>query len=87
MAATSNPCKGKHTFQLLYQTSNHSHDPYMNLLALLNSGEKHNSSYAETVDVLEMSKLSFAHHIAYEQKAYSSKFLEHGFLLTFHKCN
>lgn len=50
---------------------------YMNMLAFLKSGQKDNSGYVDTADALEMSKIRFAHHIAYERKADSSKFLEH----------
>lgn len=47
------------------------------MLAFLKSGQKDNSGYVDTADALEMLKRRFAHHIAYERKADSSKFLEH----------
>ncbi|KAM3347174.1 hypothetical protein ACQJBY_021257 [Aegilops geniculata] len=50
---------------------------YMNMLAFLKSGQKDTSGYVDTADALEMLKRRFAHHIAYERKADSSKFLEH----------
>ncbi|XBI62406.1 hypothetical protein VPH35_043028 [Triticum aestivum] len=50
---------------------------YRNMLAFLRSGQKDNSGYVDTADALEKSKIIFAHHIAYERKADSSKFLEH----------
>ncbi|KAF7028110.1 hypothetical protein CFC21_040075 [Triticum aestivum] len=50
---------------------------YMDMLAFLKSGQKDNSGYVDTADALEMLKRRFAHHIAYERKEDSSKFLEH----------
>lgn len=50
---------------------------YMNMLAFLSSGQKDNSGYVDTADAIDMSKIRFAHHIAYERKADSSKFVEH----------
>ncbi|XP_048551306.1 chromodomain-helicase-DNA-binding protein 7-like isoform X1 [Triticum urartu] len=50
---------------------------YRNMLAFLRSGQKDNSGYVDTADALEKSKIISAHHIAYERKADSSKFLEH----------
>uniref|UniRef100_I1NWH3 PHD-type domain-containing protein n=1 Tax=Oryza glaberrima TaxID=4538 RepID=I1NWH3_ORYGL len=50
---------------------------YMNLLAFLNSEDKGYSDYVNADDALVMSKARFTHHIAYERKTDSSKFLEY----------
>jgi hypothetical protein len=49
----------------------------MNLLAFLNSEDKGYSDYVNADDALVMSKARFTHHIAYERKTDSSKFLEY----------
>uniref|UniRef100_A0A0D9VB84 PHD-type domain-containing protein n=1 Tax=Leersia perrieri TaxID=77586 RepID=A0A0D9VB84_9ORYZ len=50
---------------------------YMNLLAFLNPEERDYNDYVDADDALVTSKARFTHHIAYERKENSSKFMEY----------